>query len=115
MDMLDPEKLIRFHKLFRTCTPLFIALSDEYRQKLILDIADAGEEGLNVSNLSAKSTLSRPAISHHLKVLKDSGLIVPLKEGTQIFYKLSLDENFKIMSDLLTSIQEVISKIDTKK
>ena len=58
---------------FNSCVPFFIAMSDEYRQQLIMDIAEAGNDGINVSNLSAKSKLSRPAISHHLKVLKDAG------------------------------------------
>lgn len=112
--MIEAEELHRFTKMFKTCTPLFIALSDEYRQKLILDIADAGEEGLNVTSLSAKSHLSRPAISHHLKVLKDSGLIKPQKNGTQIFYKLNITEDLKILDDLINSMHLVISKIESE-
>jgi DNA-binding transcriptional ArsR family regulator len=87
-------------------------MSDEYRQQLIMDIAEAGKEGINVSNLSAKSKLSRPAISHHLKVLKDAGLIKPLKIGTQIFYQLNLSENFKTISDLINSMEHILSKIN---
>ena len=111
--MIDKEELKRIHKIFKSCGPLFIALGDEYRQKLILDIADAGTEGINVTNLSAKSKLSRPAISHHLKVLKDCGAIVPLKVGTQIFYQLNLSENLNNLSELISSIQNVISTIET--
>lgn len=77
-----------------------------------MDIAEAGKEGINVSNLSAKSKLSRPAISHHLKVLRDSGLIKPLKIGTQIFYQLNLTENFKIVSELIRSMENILSKIN---
>ena len=87
-------------------------MSDEYRQQLIMDIAEAGREGINVSNLSAKSNLSRPAISHHLKVLKDSGLIKPKKLGTQIFYQLNLSENFKTVSELITSMENILAKIN---
>ena len=87
-------------------------MSDEYRQQLIMDIAEAGKEGINVSNLSAKSKLSRPAISHHLKVLKDSGLIKPLKVGTQIFYQLNLTENFKVVSELIKSMENILAKIN---
>ena len=87
-------------------------MSDEYRQQLIMDIAEAGKEGINVSNLSAKSKLSRPAISHHLKVLKDSGLIKPLKVGTQIFYQLNLSENFKTVSELINSMENILQKIN---
>ncbi len=52
--MIDKEALHRIHLLFNTCAPLFIALGDEVRRKLILDIADGGEEGIIVTHLSAK-------------------------------------------------------------
>ena len=77
-----------------------------------MDIAEAGKEGINVSNLSAKSKLSRPAISHHLKVLKDAGVIQPKKVGTQIFYQLNLSENFKTVSSLITSMESILQKIN---
>ena len=110
--MIDREEIHRVLKTFNSCVPLFIALSDEARQKLILDIAEAGKGGINVTNLSAKSHLSRPAISHHLKVLKDSSLIKPLKIGTQIFYQLNLSENFEILTALITSYNSLITKIN---
>ena len=110
--MIDREEIHRVLKTFNSCVPLFIALSDEARQKLILDIAEAGKDGINVTNLSSKSHLSRPAISHHLKVLKDSSLIKPLKVGTQIFYQLNLSENFEILTALITSYNSLITKIN---
>lgn len=98
-------------KTFNTCAPVFIALSDTYRQQLIFDIIEAGKEGINVTNLSAKSNLSRPAISHHLKVLKDSGLVVPKKIGTQVFYQLNLDEKFETLLNLINSTKDLMEKI----
>ena len=113
--MIDKAEIKKTLKTFNSCVPFFIAMSDEYRQQLIMDIAEAGSEGINVSNLSAKSKLSRPAISHHLKVLKDSGLIVPLKVGTQIFYQLNMKENFKTISELIKSMEKILETIDEKK
>ena len=110
--VVDKSEIKKTLKTFNSCVPFFIAMSDEYRQQLIMDIAEAGREGINVSNLSAKSKLSRPAISHHLKVLKDSGLIKPKKIGTQIFYLLNLSENFKIVSELINSMENILSKIN---
>ena len=110
--VVDKSEIKKTLKTFNSCVPFFIAMSDEYRQQLIMDIAEAGREGINVSNLSAKSKLSRPAISHHLKVLKDSGLIKPKRIGTQIFYQLNLSENFKIVSELINSMENVLSKIN---
>jgi DNA-binding transcriptional ArsR family regulator len=91
------------------------ALLQQPRQKLIMDIVSAGSQGINVSNLSAKSKLSRPAISHHLKVLRDAGLIKPNKIGTQIFYQLDLKDNFKVVSDLIKSMEILLDKIDETK
>lgn len=110
--VVDKSEIKKTLKTFNSCVPFFIAMSDEYRQQLIMDIAEAGREGINVSNLSAKSKLSRPAISHHLKVLKDSGLIKPKRIGTQIFYQLNLSENFKIVSELINSMENILSKIN---
>lgn len=110
--MIDKNEIKKTLKTFNSCVPFFIAMSDEYRQQLIMDIVSAGNQGINVSNLSAKSKLSRPAISHHLKVLKDSGLIKPLKVGTQIFYQLNLTENFKTVSELIKSMENILQKMD---
>ena len=110
--MIDKAEITKTLKTFNSCVPFFIAMSDEYRQQLIMDIAEAGKEGINVSNLSAKSSLSRPAISHHLKVLKESGLIKPKKIGTQIFYQLNLSENFRTVSELIRSMESILSRID---
>ena len=113
--LIDKNEIKKTLKTFNACVPFFIAMSDEYRQQLIMDIASAGKEGINVSNLSAKSKLSRPAISHHLKVLKDAGLIQPLKVGTQIFYQLNLKDNFKTISELIKSMENILETIEKSK
>ena len=113
--MIDKNEIKKTLKTFNSCVPFFIAMSDEYRQQLIMDIVSAGSQGINVSNLSAKSKLSRPAISHHLKVLRDAGLIKPNKIGTQIFYQLDLKDNFKVVSDLIKSMEILLDKIDETK
>ena len=71
---------------FEVLSPIFIALSDSVRQNLFMLLLEAGVDGMNVGDLTANTHLSRPAISHHLKVLKDNGLVVSHKSGTQIFY-----------------------------
>ena len=112
--MLDKKKLNKLGTIFKYCGPLFIALGDENRQKLIMDIGSyEAEGGVNVSTLASMTDLSRPAISHHLKVLKDCGFIKSRKKGTQIFYSLSLNENVKKMEELIPSIQSVLLEIES--
>ena len=110
--MIDKKELRRLSMRFKACGPIFIALGDEIRQKLILDIGNAGTEGVNVNALASNSHLSRPAISHHLKILKDAGLISAQKNGTQVFYKLSLNKNVEHMEKLLSSMQTVLMSLE---
>jgi len=98
--------------LFEKCSRIFIALGDKIRQNLILDIADAGKPGISVANLAAKSNLSRPAISHHLKVLKDSNLLVFEKKGTQMFYKLNIAENIDNIKKLVSGIEALENDVE---
>ena len=45
--------------------------------------------GLNVNEITDRTSLSRPAVSHHLKILKDTGLIDVLKKGVCNYYYLT--------------------------
>ncbi len=108
--MINQEELKSLIEKFKTCGPLFIALGDEVRQELLLQLAISNFEGINVTNLSSKTNLSRPAISHHLKVLKDSGWVIPIKKGTQIFYRLNLEKNLNIISNVIEEIRVIDKK-----
>ncbi|WP_294430505.1 helix-turn-helix transcriptional regulator [uncultured Treponema sp.] len=110
--MIDPEKMEQAREEFRTCIQTFNALGDATRQKLCLDLAFAGKEGINVADLAGKSILSRPAISHHLKVLKDVGIVEPVKHGTQIFYRLRLKEALIPLRGLLQTLEEILKEED---
>lgn len=45
------------------------------------------EEG--VSNIAAAVEMSAPAVSHHLKVLRNAGLIVSRRDGKEIYYRIA--------------------------
>lgn len=74
---------------FRACAPVFNALGDGYRQDIVMLLAQ--NEHLNVNQIAERMPLSRPAISHHLKVLMQAGLITLERVSRENFYSLSLD------------------------
>jgi DNA-binding transcriptional ArsR family regulator len=41
-----------------------------------------------VGEIAAQFHVSRPAISHHLKVLKDAGMVISERTGQEIYYHL---------------------------
>ncbi|MBQ4379152.1 MAG: winged helix-turn-helix transcriptional regulator [Treponema sp.] len=110
VNMIDPQKIELAQNEFKGCSKIFLALGDTTRQKICLDLAAAGPDGINVADLSGKTILSRPAISHHLKVLKDAGIVEPIKKGTQIFYKLRLKESFVSLKGLMETVEEILSE-----
>lgn len=74
---------------FRACAPVFNALGDKFRQDIVMLLAQ--DERLNVNQIAERMPLSRPAISHHLKVLMQAGLITLERVSRENFYSLSLD------------------------
>jgi len=74
---------------FRACAPVFNALGDKYRQDIVMLLAQ--DERLNVNQIAERMPLSRPAISHHLKVLLQAKLITLDRVSRENFYSLSLD------------------------
>jgi ArsR family transcriptional regulator, arsenate/arsenite/antimonite-responsive transcriptional repressor len=63
----------------------FKALSDPTRLAIINQLAGSGERC--VCNLEPLG-LSQPTISHHLKILRDAGLVESTRRGTWAFYRL---------------------------
>lgn len=70
--------------VWKNISKTFAALGDEQRQRILLTF-DRGER-LNVTQIAEASTLSRPAISHHLKILREAGVLASIKEGKEVFY-----------------------------
>ncbi len=63
----------------------FSALAHPVRRQL-LDLLATGEQ--SVSQLAARFTVTRPAISQHLKVLLDAGLVSEQRQGRERIYRL---------------------------
>lgn len=62
------------------------ALGDRTRRSIVLLLA---ERPLAVGELAAALPVSRPAVSQHLKVLKDAGLVAEQAAGTRRIYRLN--------------------------
>lgn len=63
----------------------FAALGDEHRRAIVESLG-SGER--SVSEIADRLPISRPAVSRHLKLLKDAGLVVDRTEGTRHLYSL---------------------------
>ena len=62
------------------------ALGDPTRRSIVLRLAERPQA---VGELAGALPVSRPAVSQHLKVLKDAGLVVEHAQGTRRIYQLN--------------------------
>lgn len=69
---------------FQTVADVFKMLDDTNRVRIFWLLCHCEE---CVINLSSMVGMSSPAVSHHLKQLKASGLIVSRREGKEVYYK----------------------------
>ena len=63
---------------------IFVALGDEHRQRILL-LFEPGER-LNVGRIAEVSTLARSTVSHHLKILHESGVLASEKIGKEVWF-----------------------------
>ncbi|HZJ41699.1 MAG TPA: metalloregulator ArsR/SmtB family transcription factor [Patescibacteria group bacterium] len=79
------------------------ALSDKNRQKIIKCLK---ESELTVSDIAKNLDITSATLSHHLDVLKKSGLVSSRRQGRNIFYSL----NLSVTDELLIEITKLIKK-----
>ena len=70
---------------------------DQVRQHIIIQMLICNQNGsthcngMRVGEIAALTNLSRPAISHHLQILKDAGILNMRREGTKNYYYFDTD------------------------
>ena len=77
--VLEPADAERLARQFK-------ALADPTRVGIVNRLAAAPE--VCVCDLTAAFELSQPTISHHLRILRDAGLVAATKRGTWSYYRL---------------------------
>ncbi len=78
----------------------FAALADPVRLHLLSLIRSAGDQGACVCDLVEPVGRSQPTVSHHLKVLRDAGLVVAERRGTWAWYRT--------VPDSITRLQQAL-------
>ena len=64
----------------------WVALADRTRRAIVVSLAERAQ---SVGELASTLPISRPAVSQHLKVLKDAGLVAEHAAGTRRVYELN--------------------------
>lgn len=107
---LDDVK--RLEREFNACQKILTAIGDETRQHLICIMLQGECGGDRVIDIAKKTNLSRPAVSHHMQILKDAGIVNSRKEGTYIYYYLDpAAEQINNLITLFCDIKEFMKNV----
>lgn len=91
LDVSSAEKLAQW----------FSVLGDPTRLRLFSLIATSGE-ACAACDLALPLGVSQPTVSHHLKVLRDAGLVASEKRGRWVYYQ-SVPERLEILSRTISA------------
>lgn len=95
----------RLKQLFYDNQALFVALGDESRQKILLLVGDA--QRLSVGEIADKMGLSRPAVSHHIKLLRGSNLLAEHRVGVRRYYYPVFSTHIPTLRQLTTLLEKL--------
>ena len=89
---------------FQTVADIFKQLGDGSRIRIFWLLCHCEE---CVINLSSMVGMSSPAVSHHLKQLKASGLIISRREGKEVYYRAADTEQADLLHHMIEKMVEI--------
>ena len=107
---IDAE--LHINERFSAVAELFKQVSDHTRVNIFWILCHREE---CVSGLSAALEISPPAVSHHLRSLRDCGLIVSQRHGKEVFYKIADTEISRTMHVMVEQIMEIACPMSDKR
>jgi DNA-binding transcriptional ArsR family regulator len=83
---------------WRDIAKVFVAMGDTHRQRILLTF-ERGER-LNVGQIAEVSTLSRSAVSHHLKIMRQAGVLGSEKIGKEVWFWVERDAVLEVLANV---------------
>ena len=89
---------------FTSLADIFRQLGDASRIRIFWLLCHCEE---CVVNIAAMVDMSSPAVSHHLRVLKDSGLLSSRREGREVYYRASDAAQSRLLHEMIEQVMDV--------
>lgn len=86
---MKPSRQRKLTRTWLDVSKVCVALGDAHRQRILL-LFDPGER-IPMRQILETTPLSRTAVSHHLRVMRDAGVLIAEKEGKEVFYRIDKD------------------------
>ena len=89
---------------FQRLSDIFRQLSDPNRIRIFWLLCHCEE---CVVNIAAMTEMSSPAVSHHLRILRDSGLLLARRDGKEMYYHAADTPQSRLLHELIEQVMDV--------
>ena len=89
---------------FQAVAEIFKQLGDPTRVRIFWLLCHCEE---CVINISAMLEMSSPAVSHHLRPLRNSGLVVSRRSGKEVYYRASDTEQSRLLHQMIEQVMAI--------
>lgn len=90
-------------EIFKRGTKILNILQDEKRQQILVLLCR--EKKLTVNQITLLLPISRPAVSHHLKLMLDAGILSVSQVGLERYYSSDLEDTLDWLKELTSSLE----------
>ncbi len=89
---------------FQTIADVFRQLGDATRVRIFWLLCHCDE---CVVNIAVMLDMSSPAVSHHLRTLRDSGLIVSRRKGKEVYYHAADSAQSRLLHEMIEQVMDI--------
>src|SRR5579871_754063 len=92
---------------FTESAALFKAIADPHRLTILATLARADDE-VCVCDFTDGLPLNQPTVSHHLRILREAGLVTCERRGTWVYYRLAEDARARLNHALALAFRKKV-------
>ncbi|MFZ5974473.1 MAG: ArsR/SmtB family transcription factor [Bacillota bacterium] len=101
---MDSDQFNHKLELFKVCQWEFKCLSENTRRQILITLMEEGP--LNVSQITERTYLSQPAVSHHLKELRLANLVQMKPMGSENYYEASMESFLEKLKNIVVEFSK---------
>src|SRR5579883_1803475 len=94
-------------EVFTESAALFKAIADPHRLTILATLARADDE-VCVCDFTDGLPLNQPTVSHHLRILREAGLVTCERRGTWVYYRLDGDAHERLKDALNAVVRQKV-------
>ena len=98
------RELLRDEGHFQRIADIFRQLGDPSRIRIFWLLCHCEECVVNIADMVE---MSSPAVSHHLRVLKDSGLLSSRRDGREVYYRAADGPQSRLLHEMIEQVMDV--------